>query len=87
MDFNLLADHWIKIKESENIEKYLNLPKEMWNKMMMPPIIVGVLGTVPKGLEKRLREMEIRGENRDHLDETKFTRYILIVKNHTIYSD
>ena len=30
-------------------------------KMTVIPIVVGALGTVPKGMEKRLGELEIRG--------------------------
>ena len=29
--------------------------------MTVIPIVVGVLGTVPKGLDKKLEELEIRG--------------------------
>ena len=29
MNFTLLADHWMKIKESEKIDKYLNLAEEL----------------------------------------------------------
>ena len=62
MDFAVTADHRMKIKESEKIGKYLDLAqelKERWNiKVMVTPIIVGVLGIVSKGLEKRLAELE-----------------------------
>ena len=29
MDFSLLEDHWVKIKESRKIEKYLGLSREL----------------------------------------------------------
>ena len=52
------------MRESEKINKYLDLTKRMkklWNKKVnVIPIIVGVLRTFPKNLEKRLVELEIR---------------------------
>ena len=35
---------------------------------MVIPIVVGVLGTVPKGSEKGLEEFEIGGWDQDHPD-------------------
>ena len=59
------ADHRLKIKESEKIDKYLNLAKELKKllniSMKVIPIVVGALGRVPEGLKKRLEELEIRG--------------------------
>ena len=46
-------------KKSKNIDKYLDLARELkrlWNmKMMVITIVVGALAMVTKGLEKRLR--------------------------------
>ena len=54
------ADHRVKMKESKNIVKYLDLTrelKELWNmKVTVIPIVVDTLGIIPEGLEKRLRE-------------------------------
>ena len=51
--FCALADLRVKIKEGERRDMYLDLAKELkklWNmKMMLIPIIIGVLGTIPKG--------------------------------------
>ena len=61
MDFAILADHRVKMKENKMINKYLELARELrkpWN--MVIPIIVGALGMVPKGLERVLEELEIR---------------------------
>ena len=48
----------------EKIEKYMDYFMEqmkLWNmKETVKPIAVGRLGTVPKDLEKRLEEFEIR---------------------------
>ena len=50
------------MKESEKIDKYLDLARELrklWNMMAtVVPMEVGALGTIPKGLAKPL---EIRG--------------------------
>ena len=54
VDFAVLADHNAKIKENEKRDKYLDLPCELqnlWNiKVKVLPIIIGALGTIPKGL-------------------------------------
>ena len=62
MDFAVPADHKVKIKENEKRDKYLDLARELkkkknfWNmKETVIPIIIGVLGTVPK------EELEIGG--------------------------
>ena len=65
VDFAVSADHRVKMKESEKINKYLDLARELrklWNmKVKVVPIVIGGLGTVPKGLENSLGELEIRG--------------------------
>ena len=67
MDFPVPADHRMKIKESEEIDKYLDLTREQKKKKKLRymrarviPIVVGALEIVPKGLEKNLEELEIR---------------------------
>ena len=64
MDFAVLADHRVKLKESEKKDKYLDLAwelKELWNmKVIVIPIVIGVLGTVTKGLIQGLENLEIR---------------------------
>ena len=56
MDFTVPADHRVKIKESKKKDKYIDLDRELkqvWNmKATMISIVVGALGTVPKGLMK-----------------------------------
>ena len=48
-------------KDSGNIKKIREL-KKLWNvKVTGVSVIIGALGTVPKNLEKRLKEQEIRG--------------------------
>ena len=50
------------MKESKEINKYLDLARELkklWNiRVMVIPIVIGVLGTVPKSLEKMTGESE-----------------------------
>ena len=49
MDFAVLADHRIRLKESEKKDKYLDLARELkkiWNmKVMIIPIVIGAFGT------------------------------------------
>ena len=62
VDFAVLADHRVKLKERE---KYLDLAREfkkLWNiKVTIIPIVIGALGTVTKGLEQGLEDLEIKG--------------------------
>ena len=71
VDFAVLADNRLKIKENEKRDKYLDLAKELkkLRNMMVTliPIVIGVLGTIPKGLIKGLEELEI-GVRVDHLN-------------------
>ena len=65
MDFAILADHRVKIKESEKINKFLDLARKLekqWNmRVTVMPIRIGSLRIVHKILKKRLEELEIRG--------------------------
>ena len=67
VDFVVPADHRVKLKESEKRDNYLDLARELkknqlWNmKVTVIPIVNGALGTVTKGLVKRLVDLEIRG--------------------------
>ena len=70
MDFAILADHRVKIKENKKRDKYLDLARELkilWSKKVTEkPFIIGVIRMVPKGLVRRREELEIR-ENHDFL--------------------
>ena len=52
MDFVVPANHRVKIKESEKIDKYLDLARKLRMlpnlRMMVIPIVIGALGTVHK---------------------------------------
>ena len=65
VDFAVSADQWMKMKESELIDKYLDLARELkklWNKKVTAiAIVVGALETVPSGFEKSLEELELIG--------------------------
>ena len=56
VDFAVLADHIIKLKETEKKDKYIDLVRELkkiWNmKVTIIPIVNGAFGTVTKGLLK-----------------------------------
>ena len=58
MDFAISADHRVKIKESENIDKYLDLARELkklWNmRMTVIPIVFGAHGIVLNVQEKNI---------------------------------
>ena len=58
MDFAVPADHRVKLKESEKMDRYLDLARElkkMWNmKVAFIPIVIGALGIVTKRLWKGL---------------------------------
>ena len=62
--FVVLADHRVKLKESENREKHLELARELkqpWNMIVTGiPIAIRGLGTVTKGLVHGLMDLEIR---------------------------
>ena len=57
-------DHRVKIKESKKRDKYLDLAWELKNirnmKVIVMPVVVGALGTIPKGLVKELEDLEIK---------------------------
>ena len=56
VDFAVPADHKVKIKESE---KKMGM---LWNmKMIVIPLVIGALRTVPKCLVRGIEEIEIRG--------------------------
>ena len=66
MDFAILADYSLKLKESKKIDKYLDLarePKKLWNmKSMVIPIVISAFGTIFKGPVKGQKDLEIRGQ-------------------------
>ena len=47
--------------------------------MIVIPIIVGALGTIPKSLEKRVREQDIKGALKT-LQATKLLKSVRIIK-------
>ena len=65
VDFAVLADHRIKLKECEKKDKYLDLARELkklWNMQgTIIPIISGVFGTETKRLLKGLEDLEVGG--------------------------
>ena len=65
VNFVVLADHRVKLKEVEKRDKYLDLAREFkkqWNmRVTVIPIVVGALGIVIKGLTQGLEDLGIRG--------------------------
>ena len=69
VDFTVLADHRMKIKEYEKRDKYLDLAIELiklWGiEVTVIPIVVGALGMVPKDSVRGPGRVENRRMNRD----------------------
>ena len=65
VDFAVLPDHRIKLKEREKKEKYLDLARELkklWNmKVTIVPTVIGAFGTITKGLLKGREDLEVSG--------------------------
>ena len=63
VDFAVLADHGIKLKECKMKNKYIDLTRELKKlekiKVTIVPIVIGAFGTVTKGLLKSLRGLEV----------------------------
>ena len=63
VDFAIPMDHHIKEKEEEKIDKYMDLQDEVRRqfrvKIVIVPIVLGALGTVPETLSKSLEKLEI----------------------------
>ena len=59
------VNHRINMEECEKKDKYLDLARELkklWNmKVTIVPIVIGVLGTMTKGLLKGLGDLEVGG--------------------------
>ena len=62
---NLPAKYWVKLKESDERDKYLDIARELkklWNrKETVVPFVTGALGTVTNGLVQGLEDLELRG--------------------------
>lgn len=62
------TDHWVKLKESEKLDKYLDHAKKLrkvWNvKVTVIPFVIRLLGRVPNGCEKSWEE----NQGKNHSD-------------------
>ena len=65
MDFPVPANRWLKLKESEKKDKYLDLAielKKLWNiNVTVIQIVNGALGIVTEGLIQGLEDLERGG--------------------------
>ena len=66
VDFAVLDDNRIKLKECEKKEKYIDLvrglKKKIWKmQVTIIPIVIGAFGTVTKGLLNGLEDLEVVG--------------------------
>ena len=77
VDFAVLADHRVKLKESEKRDKYLDFAKELKQlcnmKVTVISILIAPLGPVTKELVWGLEDLNIRGR-----EETTQTTVLLI---------
>ncbi len=64
MNFLVLEEYKDILEESEDQKKYLDFVKEVKKlasmKMILIPMIIGMLGTVPQNLAKKMKESEMR---------------------------
>lgn len=64
IDFAVPFDSRVNFKETEKIEKYQDLARELqklWNmRVKVIPIVIGALGTTPKKLDKRLNDLGVK---------------------------
>ena len=65
VDFDILTNHRIKLKENDKRDKFLNVARELkkqWNmKMTVIAKVIGALVTGTKGFVKGIEDLEIRG--------------------------
>ena len=65
VDFAVPADHRLKLKGGEKKNKYLDLARELkklWNmQVTIIPLVIDAFGTVTKGLQKGLEDLEVGG--------------------------
>ena len=63
VDFSDSTDHRVKLKVYGKKDKYLDLARDLkkpWNmKVTIITTVIGALGTITKGLLKRLEDLEI----------------------------
>ena len=64
MEFAQLAEHILKLKETEKRDRYLDLARELkrrWNiNVAMKLIVIGAPGTVTEGFLNGMDDVEIR---------------------------
>ena len=68
VEFAISAEYRMKIKESEKIDKYLDLARELRKvrnmRAMAIPVVIGALGKVPEGLVRGWRSWKSEDESR-----------------------
>ena len=83
VDFAVLADHRIKLKEWEKNNKYLDLARELKNLLNMQVTIIQIVicafSTVTKGLQKGPEDLEI-GRRVEIIQATALLRTVRILK-------
>ena len=64
VDIAVPSDRRVEEKEQEKVEKYEDLKREigrMWGirKVQVVPVVIGALGSVPKGFNKWIEKLDI----------------------------
>ncbi len=84
VDFAVPADHRIKLKKCEKKDMYLDLARELkklWNtQVKIILIVIGAFGTVTKGLQKGLEDLEVGGRVKDNTIRV-FSKPLILNKN------
>ena len=77
-DLAISAEYRVKIRENEKRDRCMDFARELktlWSmKVTLMPIVIGAFGTIPKGLDRGLEELEIR----ERLETTKSTTLHII---------
>ena len=81
MDFVVLAYYRMKLKESKNKDKYLDLARELkyYGTVTGIPIVIDTLGTIPKGVIMGLEDGGIK-EQFETIQTTELLRFARILK-------
>ena len=92
VDLAIPADYRVNMKEIEKIDKYFDFAMELKKKLLnmrvtVTPIVVSALWMVPKGLERRLEELDIRGRTDAILTAALLKSASIIRKVQEIYKD
>ena len=89
MDFAVLADDRVKLKESEkkiSTWTLLEIWKKLWNmKVTVISVVIGVLGTVTEGLIKGLVDGKKDTRNKAEIIKFSIQYRLVVLLNYSFY--